>query len=242
MKRIKLHLFLFVSMISFMGVITCNSQNIKSDRNPYHLTLTQTQVAYRQQIDENPDMQMVDLAKNIKGIVLDIRYATANNFTREVIYSSPRAFVRKPVAESLQKVQDSLLHHQLGLKIYDAYRPYAASLRFYKVYPDSNFVANPRYGSRHNRGCALDITLVERNTGKEIPMPSAFDDFSAKANPEYANLPDTEIANRKFLFGIMAHFGFKPISSEWWHFDFTGWESYPLMDLSFEELDEAEKK
>ncbi|MCX6236537.1 MAG: M15 family metallopeptidase [Bacteroidia bacterium] len=241
MIRFNLLILFPIALIFFLRTTTCNSQNITADHNPFHLALTQTSEAYRQQVAENPGMLMVDLVKKIKGVVLDIRYATANNFTHEVIYAAPRAFLRKPVADALQKVQDSLLHYHLGLKIYDAYRPYAASLLFYKVYHDSNFVANPRKGSRHNRGCAVDITLVERKTGKEIPMPSAFDEFSAKANPGYANLPDTVLTNRKFLFNMMAHFGFKPISTEWWHFDFIGWESYPLMDLSFEELDKAMK-
>jgi D-alanyl-D-alanine dipeptidase len=242
MRRTKLSLFLLLPLFSLIGTNRCNSQDVKTDRNPFHLAITQTQEDYRQQVANNPAMQMIDLAERVNDVVLDIRYATSNNFTHEVIYPSPKAFVRKPVADALQKVQDSLLHYQLGLKIYDAYRPYAASLRFYKVYPDSNFVANPRHGSRHNRGCAVDITLVERNSGKEIPMPSEFDDFSVKANPEYANLPDTVIANRKLLFGVMSHFGFKHISTEWWHFDFNGWVKYPLMDLSFEELEKAERK
>jgi zinc D-Ala-D-Ala dipeptidase len=242
MRQTKLILLLIFPLLSLFGVITCNSQNLKSDRNPFHLVLTQTQDDYRRQIAENQAMEMIDLTKRISDIVIDIRYATPNNFTHKVIYTSAKAFVRKPVAEALQKVQDSLLHYKLGLKIYDAYRPYAATLRFYKVYPDSNFVANPRHGSHHNRGCAVDITLAERESGKEIPMPSEFDDFSAKANPEYADLPDTVIANRKLLFGVMSHFGFKHISTEWWHFDFTGWEKYPLMDLSFEELEKAAKE
>ena len=242
MKRIKLFLFTSVTLMFIMGITNCNSQDIQTDRNPFRLAITQTQEDYQQQVNGNPEMQMIDMAQVVKGIVLDIRYATANNFTGKVIYTSPRAFARKKVVYALQKVQDSLSKYKLGLKIYDAYRPYSATLRFYEVYPDSNFVANPRHGSRHNRGCAVDITLVERKTGMEIPMPSAFDDFSAKANPKYANLPDIVIVNRELLIGIMIHFGFKPISTEWWHFDYTGWENYPLMDLSFEELDKLSVK
>lgn len=217
----------------------CFSQIVQNKRNPYHLRMTQTVNDYESQVAGNHEMQMIDLTKKIPSIVLDIRYATANNFTGKAIYASSKAFVRKPVANAIQKVQDSLKRYGLGLKIYDAYRPYAATLLFYQVYPDTNFVASPRSGSRHNRGCAVDLTFVERATGKEIPMPTQFDDFSDKANPTYANLPDTVIANRKFLFELMAHFGFKPISTEWWHFDFKGWEKYPLMDLSFEELDKV---
>lgn len=234
--------FFLLAVICFYCSYSVRSQGVLSDSNPYQLPITQTKDSYLQKVSENPQMQMIDLGKSIKGIVLDIRYATTNNFTGEIIYAAPKAFVRRLVAEAVQKIQDSLLYYRLSLKIYDAYRPYAATLKFFKVYPDTSFVANPRQGSRHNRGCAIDVTLVERVTEKEIPMPTAFDDFSIKANPEYANLPDTVIANRKFLFGIMAYFGFKPIASEWWHFDFNGWENYPLMDLTFEELERAGEK
>jgi D-alanyl-D-alanine dipeptidase len=214
----------------------CIGKKEADARNPYNLDLVMSVEAYEQQVAADPRMQMVNLEQAIPGIGMDIRYATANNFTKSVIYTAPKAFARKPVAEALNRVQDSLAHYRLGMKIYDAYRPYAASLRFYEVYPDTNFVANPRYGSRHNRGCAIDLTLIELSSGKEIPMPTEFDDFSAKAHPDYAELPDTVLANRKFLFDMMAHFGFTHYPSEWWHFDYFGWEQYKLMDLSFEEL------
>ncbi len=227
---------LFVVLVSASGGFV---KDESGDRNPFKLDLIQTLEAYQQQVAQNRQMQMIDLERTIPGIVFDIRYATANNFTHKVIYTSPKAFVRKPVAEALQKIQDSLFVYRLGLKIYDAYRPYAATLYFYEVYPDSNFVANPRRGSRHNRGCAVDLTLVDLASGKEIPMPTEFDDFSPKANPTYPDLPAPVLANRKLLFGIMSHFGFVNYPSEWWHFDFIGYEKYQLMDLSFEELAES---
>jgi D-alanyl-D-alanine dipeptidase len=192
---------------------------------------------YLAEIRENPGMEMVDLEKSASGIRLDIRYATPDNFTGQVIYTAPRAFVRLPVARALQKVQDSLKFHHLSLKIFDAYRPYAATLKFYEVYPDTSFVANPRFGSRHNRGCAVDVTLVESGTGRELPMPTKFDDFTEKAGYSFQDLPADALANRALLAGIMSHFGFIPYPSEWWHFDFKGWERFGLMDLSFEELD-----
>ncbi len=116
-----------------------------------------------------------------RALWLDIRYASNNNFTGEVIYNQPKAFVRLPVAKALQEVQSELNSMGLGLKIFDAYRPYAATLRFYEVYPDTMFVAAPWHGSRHNRGCAVDVSLVDLESGNELQMPSAFDDFSEKA-------------------------------------------------------------
>lgn len=242
MIRLQLLLLFSISGIFLSGGKRCFGQPIQDNRNPYHLGIIRTMKDYERQVAENRDMQMKDLAKETPDLVMDIRYATTNNFTGEVIYASSRAFVRKPVASAIRKIQDSLKPYGLGLKIYDAYRPYSATLRFFKVYPDTNFVANPRYGSRHNRGCAVDLTLVDRVTGKELSMPTPFDDFTPQAHSAYSDLPDLVMANRKFLFDMMACFGFKPISTEWWHFDFTGWEKYPLMDLSFEELDKVRSK
>jgi zinc D-Ala-D-Ala dipeptidase len=228
-------LFVLASML-LIGT-GCARKNDSLIRNPYNLDLVQTLEDYNLLVAGDPNMKIVDLEKMIPGLALDIRYATTNNFTGAVIYTAPKALARKPVAEALHKVEDSLSFYRLGLKIYDAYRPYAASLRFFEVYPDTNFVANPRKGSRHNRGCALDLTLIELSTGQEIPMPTLFDDFSPKAHPDYPDLPDTVLANRKFLFDIMLHFGFMHYPTEWWHFDYQGWENYKLMDLSFEELE-----
>ncbi len=191
---------------------------------------------YKKHVAENPDMELVDLEKEIEGIVLDIRYATSNNFTKTVIYPQAKAYLRRPVAEALRKASDFLKQHNAGFKIYDAYRPYAATVRFYEVYPDKQFVADPRYGSRHNRGCAVDLTLVDLKTGKDYPMPTDFDDFSEKAHPSCQDLPKNARNNRDFLFQVMAKFGFTHYPTEWWHFDFNGWENYPLMDLSFEQL------
>ena len=210
------------------------------ERNPYHLKLTTNIREYRTVVKENPEMEMVDLEKAVKGIRSDIRYATPDNFTGVVIYTAPRAFVRLPVALALQKVQDSLKSHQLSLKVFDAYRPYAATLKFYEVYPDTNFVANPRFGSRHNRGCAVDVTLVESASGRELPMPTKFDDFTERAGYAYQDLPAEILANRALLSGIMSHFGFVRYPSEWWHFDYIGWERFGLMDLSFGELDSVQ--
>ncbi len=197
---------------------------------------------YILQVTANPDMRLVDVEKHIPGVLLDIRYATADNFTGEVIYTEPKAYLRKPVADALKAVQDSLAHYGLGLLVYDAYRPYAATVRFFEVYPDPDFVADPKYGSRHNRGCAVDVTLIDLETGEEIPMPTDYDEFTERAHPEYMDFPDEVIVNRTFLFDLMAHHGFTHYPTEWWHFDYDGWEAYPLMDLSFEDLREAERK
>ena len=229
MKQKKQFSILFTTLVILFFAGACNT-----DR--HELYIVDSVEEYRAQVAANPDMELVDLEKHIDNILLDIRYATEDNFTGEVIYAEPKAFLRRPVADALKRVQDSLAHYGLGLLVYDAYRPYAATVRFFEVYPNPDFVADPRYGSRHNRGCAVDVTLVELATGKQIPMPTDFDEFTERAHPEYMDFPEEVIANRTFLFEMMAYYGFTHYPTEWWHFDYDGWEDFPLMDLAFEEL------
>ena len=206
--------------------------------NPFGLEIVHCTEDFIKQAEENPDMKMVDLEKYLEGVQMDIRYATENNFTGEVIYTAPKAYARKAVSRALREARDSLNRLGLDFRIYDAYRPYEATVKFFEIYPDPDFLADPEFGSRHNRGCAVDVTLVDIETGEEIPMPTDFDEFTERAHPEYTDLPEEAIENRELLFGIMDHFGFKHYPTEWWHFDYVGWEDFPLMDLSFEQLEE----
>jgi D-alanyl-D-alanine dipeptidase len=205
-------------------------------QNKYGLTPTRLE-AYKQSVKSNPDNELVNLATYIPGVVLDIRYATTNNFTGEKIYNLPRAYARKPVAEALKKIQAELKPKGLGLKIFDGYRPYSATVKFYEVYGDTTYVASPYKGSRHNRGCALDLTLIDLKTGKEIPMPTEWDSFKKEAWPTAPVSDPTIRANRKLLIDTMEKFGFTVYESEWWHFDFVGWQKYAIMDIDFEELE-----
>jgi zinc D-Ala-D-Ala dipeptidase len=239
-QRLKPMLYLVSVLFVISSCTTGHHESCRPHDNPYGLNIIHCAEEYHEAVRDNPDFELVDLEEAIPGITLDIRYATANNFTKEVIYTAPKAFIRKPVADALRRAQDSLRALGFGLIVYDAYRPYAASVKFFEVYTDTNFVANPRQGSRHNRGCAVDVALEELSTGLPIPMPTPFDDFSMKAHPDYQDLPDTLLQNRALLFGIMQHFGFTHYPTEWWHFDFRGWENYPLMDLPFETLVRSE--
>jgi D-alanyl-D-alanine dipeptidase len=214
------------------GLLIAQSES----RNPYKLPLIVDQESYESSIAKDSSMQMVNLKEAVPDLILDIRYATKNNFTGEIIYTSAEAWARKPVAEALAKAQKAFKSKGVTIKVFDAYRPYAATLRFYEVYPDTNFVAAPWHGSRHNRGAALDVTLVDLKTGKALAMPTPFDDFTEKAAPDYAELPEEVLANRKLLIQTMQQYGFSVYPFEWWHFDFQGWEKFPLMNLAFEEL------
>lgn len=218
-------------------LITVSASYAQTASNPYNLPLVNSPEAYQALVLADSSNRMIDLQVFIPSIVLDIRYAGSHNFTRQKIYTQARAFVRWPVAEALLKVQQSIDSIGLGLKIYDAYRPYQASLKFFEVYPDTLFVAAPWQGSRHNRGAALDVSLIDKKSGLEVQMPTKFDDFSAAAAADYNNLPDQARHNRKMLIDIMKKHGFSVYPTEWWHFDFQGWKKFGLLDLSFEQLD-----
>ena len=191
---------------------------------------------YKQQIKAQPETRLVEIKKYIPGIVLDIRYATTNNFTHHQMYKEAKAFARLPVVLALRDVEADLKTRGLGIKIYDAYRPYAITVKFYEVAHDTNFVADPRKGSKHNRGCAIDMSLIDLKTGKELDMPTGFDSFSREAAANYPDLPKQEIANRELLKSIMSAHGFKVVPGEWWHYDFNGWAKYPLLDIPFSEI------
>jgi len=198
MKRIIKLIKYFIILVLFLVISVSCGQKIKKD-NQYDLEIVSDIKDYNKLISEEPANAFVDLEEMIPGIVLDIRYASKNNFTKQIIYESPKAYVRKPVAEALVKIQDDLKTKCLALKIFDAYRPYAATVKFYEVYPDTTFVAAPWKGSIHNRGCAVDVSLIDLETKEELEMPTLFDDFTEKASHDYMDLPEQVLKNRQLL-------------------------------------------
>lgn len=205
-------------------------------QNKYGLTTMKLE-EYKMSVKTNPDNELVNLAEVIPGIALDIGYATTNNFTGKKIYTLARAYARKPVAEALKRIQADLQKQGLALKIFDGYRPYSATVMFYETYHDTTYVASPYRGSRHNRGCALDLTLIDLKTGKELQMPTEWDSFKKEAWPTTPVADPAIRKNRKTLIDAMEKHGFKVNASEWWHFDFVGWQKYAVMDIDFEELE-----
>jgi len=191
---------------------------------------------YLASVKSNPSNELIEIKKAIPNIKLDIRYATKNNFMQQVMYKQARAFARKPVVESLKKIQKELNKKGYGLKIFDGYRPYAITVEFYKKASDKNFVANPAKGSKHNRGCAVDLTLINLKTEKELVMPTPYDSFSAAAAAKYENVSPEARKNRDFLIAVMAKYQMNVLENEWWHYDFSGWRNYDLMDIPFEKL------
>ena len=216
-------------IVAMLFVITTQAQY------KYGLKVTNLK-EYQASIKQNPKKELIDLEQYIPGIVLDIRYATTNNFTGEKIYNLAKAYARKPVADAVKRAQAELQKQGLGIKIFDAYRPYKATVKFYEVYKDTTYVASPYRGSRHNRGCAIDMTIINLKTGEELKMPTGYDSFQKEAWPK-TSIKDPEARkNRALIIQVMEKQGFKVNSSEWWHFDFIGWRNYEVLDIDFEEL------
>lgn len=175
--------------------------------------------------------EMVRLASVCPSIKIELRYATPHNGVGRAVYpKGARCLLRRGVADRLCRVQKRLEEEGYGLKVWDAYRPVAAQKALWEVLPDRRFVAPPRKGSKHNRGAAVDLTLVDAN-GREVPMPSDFDTFSVRAHPDYAGGTSQRRHNRDRLRHAMLAEGFKPDKNEWWHFNDPDWESYPPIEL-----------
>lgn len=190
--------------------------------------------SYERQARIDPDKRLVDLAS--LGIPLDIRYATADNFMKKPLYPVAKAYLRAPAAQALADVQRELAKEGLGIKVFDAYRPYRVTVAMWEPIRNPDYVADPAKGSRHNRGAAVDLTLIDLATGRELPMPTGYDDFTLRAAHAFEDLPADVLANRAKLRDVMTRHGFDALPSEWWHYDFRGWEGFELMDLGLEEL------
>ncbi len=181
---------------------------------------------------------LIELSKLDSAIKLDVRYAASNNFMHRPMYSQARAFLQKPAAEALLRAGKKLRRQGYGLLVFDGYRPWAVTKKFWDENPPEkhNFVADPQKGSKHNRGCAVDLSLYDMKTGKEVAMPSPYDDFTEKAYPKYAGGTKTERRMRDLLRRAMEREGFTVNEYEWWHFDYKDWDKYPITDLPFEQL------
>jgi zinc D-Ala-D-Ala dipeptidase len=182
--------------------------------------------------------ELVELVKLDPTIKLDIRYATSNNFLSTPMYSQARAFLQRPAAEALLRAQRALREKGYGLEIHDAYRPWYVTKMFWEATPDDKkiFVADPREGSKHNRGCAVDLTLYDLKTGATVKMPSGYDEMSKRAYADYPGGTDDERARRAILRQAMEKEGFTVYPQEWWHFDYKDWKLYPIMNVRFEEI------
>jgi D-alanyl-D-alanine dipeptidase len=182
--------------------------------------------------------ELVELVKLDPTIKLDIRYATSNNFLSTPMYSQARAFLQRPAAEALLRAQMALREKGYGLEIHDAYRPWYVTKMFWDATPEDKkiFVADPKEGSKHNRGCAVDLTLYDLKTGATVKMPSGYDEMSERAYADYPGGTKDERSRRTILRQAMEKEGFTVYPQEWWHFDYKDWKQYPIMNVRFEEI------
>jgi D-alanyl-D-alanine dipeptidase len=181
---------------------------------------------------------LVELVTLDPTINLDVRYATTNNFMGEVFYSEPRAFLQRPAAEALVRASQWLRDRGYGLLIHDGYRPWYVTKMFWDATPEELriFVANPDNGSRHNRGCAIDLTLYDLATGTPITMTGGYDEMSPRSFPDYPGGTSRQRWHRELLREAMEAQDFTVYEAEWWHFDYKDWRRYEIGNQRFEEF------
>jgi len=181
---------------------------------------------------------LVELVTLDSAIKLDIRYAGTNNFLGKVVYPEARAFLQRPAAMALLGAHRELARHGYGLLIHDGYRPWAITKLFWDMTagtPMQEFVADPKSGSKHNRGCAVDLTIYDLATGRVVQMPGDYDEPSLRSYPDYKGGPPEARAKRDLLRAVMERQGFTVEPNEWWHFNYKDWPSYPILDISFQQ-------
>lgn len=173
-------------------------------------------------------LDLIDIHEINKNIVIDLKYATKDNFTKQILYNFKKCYLRKKVAIALSNVQIDLEKIGLGLKIWDGFRPLEIQQKLWDLIQDERYVFPPSKGGKHTRGTSVDVTLVDKNK-KELNMPTKFDEFVKEAASDYVDLSPELIYNRDLLSTAMQKHEFNPIPNEWWHFDFVNWNEYEII-------------
>jgi D-alanyl-D-alanine dipeptidase len=193
-------------------------------------------------ISKNPAKRMVDLNQQTPALILDLRYCTSNNFTMQPLYPPLKTtYLRKAAADSLSAIQKELNKLGLGIKVFDAYRPYSITEKMWEPVQDDRYAADPKKGSGHNRGAAVDLTIINLATKEELNMGTGFDNFSDTAHHAFTNLPEAVLQNRLLLKTIMEQHGFKALDTEWWHYYLPNAKDFELLDISFKDLVSKQK-
>lgn len=193
---------------------------------------------YKRELRQFPHLKMVELKNRIPSINYELRYASPNNFMQQLMYpaGTNTTYLRQPAADALLKVQQELKTEGLGIKVFDAYRPHSVSKHFWQLVKDERYVANPAKGSNHNRGTAIDLTIINLKTGEELDMGTGFDNFSDTAHHDFRHLPERVLQNREKLKNIMGKYGFAALSTEWWHYTYQSPIKFPVLDIPFKKL------
>lgn len=224
-------LFLIFSTLAASFVL---SQDSGYTRPP----LTSKYDDYKKQVKLDSSKKMVELKTLVPGLVYNLRYASTGNFMKRLMYPSGTntTFLRLPAAEALKKIQEELLAKGLSLMIFDAYRPYHVTVNFWELVKDERYVAHPSRGSGHNRGIAVDLTLIHFSTKKELDMGTGFDNFSDTAHHNFNKLSHEVLQNRQLLKTTMERHGFIAYNAEWWHYSWPGAGKYEILDIEFKKL------
>ncbi|MBK8711489.1 MAG: M15 family metallopeptidase [Niastella sp.] len=229
------------SFLSFIitWFILClfNYETLQAQPNEYGLLVIKTKKEYKQSVAADSLKRMVDIKQYIPGIQIDLRYSTENNFMHTRLYPLLKTtYVRLAAAQILLLIQNELKQKGLSLKIFDAYRPYHVTVKMWEPVKDSRYAADPKFGSGHNRGIAIDLTIVHSNNLMELNMGTDFDNFTDTAHHNFKNLNPTILQNRALLKTIMEKYGFIALDTEWWHYYLPNAKTYELMNLSFNTL------
>jgi zinc D-Ala-D-Ala dipeptidase len=222
----------------------CSLKAQSTDTSRYGVPLVNRISQYSAQVAAQADKEMVELKQVIPDLVYELRYAGKNNFTRQVLYpvSTRHTFLRKPAAEALARVQAELRKQNRGLKIFDAYRPYSVTVKFWELIGDERYVAHPAKASGHNRGLAVDLTIIDLKTQQELDMGTGFDDFSDTAHHTFTSLPQSILENRAYFRALMEKQGFRLFETEWWHYSWPNDKGYEALNLPFPLLWKAARK
>jgi len=188
-------------------------------------------------VKEDSMRKMIEIKAMVPSIIYDLRYATESNFTHTQLYKTDKeSFLRLPAARALGKVQHELNQKGFGVKLLDAYRPYAVTQKMWDLIHDERYVADPSKGSGHNRGLAVDLTIIDLKDGSELNMGTAFDNFTDTAHHTFRDLSPEILKNRTLLKGIMEKYGFKALETEWWHYSWPNNRNYEVLDIAFKKL------
>ncbi len=204
-------IFLLVCFASSIMLVSCKSTQLNSSKSPAHLDIAK----------EKDSNAFVNLRNYSGDFVYDMKYATSDNFLKEKVYPCGECFLRVKTVKALLQANKSFLEKGYRIKIYDCYRPKAIQKKMWKIVPDANYVADPKKGSIHNRGGAVDISLVDAS-GKELEMGTKFDFFGKEASHNFTEFSTEILTNRKLLKETMLRHNFKSFDSEWWHYNLNG--------------------
>jgi len=229
--------FNIIAILSFLFLHSNPVFSQDTTVNKYGLHVISAVDTYKKTIASDHKKIMAALIVEIPDAIYDLKYAGTGNFMHTKLYPDiPTTYMRLDASEALSSVQRALKDQHMGIKIWDAYRPYSVTEKMWELVKDDRYAADPKFGSGHNRGIAVDLTIIDLSTGKELDMGTGFDNFSDTAHHDFKNLPANVLQNRLVLRSVMEKHGFKALETEWWHYYFINGKDYELLDIPFEEL------